>query len=259
MTDEARRIEVQKAVECNDAHRLKQLIGSGADIDIPNRMDITPLMFAAYNGNVECVKLLLDAGADLKRRGPGGRSAVHFAIRSSIGPLSAKVLEILVNAGADLNATDNDRWSPMHSAGAAGDENSLRFLISLGTDIDPIDLHGRTPLHLCARNKRRGTARILINNGANINRQDGFGMTPLHYAADAVSIENMRFFLTAGSDLYIKNYNDNTALDILKQNSVRKYGRYAEELCRLYDTVSIKRLKKEDTRKAAETGYEFNI
>lgn len=116
--------------------------------------------------------------------------------------------------------------------------------------------------------------KLLLVAGADINRQDGYGNTPLHYAAANVSVKAIRIFLKVGSDLHvnysrmnsqvcatyiIKNYDEKTALDILKFNSIKKYDRYAGELCRLYDTASSRRLKKEDVLKAVRTGYEFDI
>lgn len=259
MNEETERLEVQRAIECNAVGKLKKLIDAGADIDVPNRIGITPLMYAVYNGHTECIKLLLTAGADINRRGLGGRSVLHFAIGSSNGPLFSEILKILIDAGADTNATDNDGWFPLHTAAAAGDEFSVRLLISLGTDIDPVDALGETPFHRCARNNHCNIVRVLAGAGADINRQDGYGNTPLHYAAANVSVKAMRIFLKAGSDLHIKNYDEKTALDLLKFNSIKKYDRYAGELCRLYDTASSKRLKKEDVLKAVRTGYEFDI
>ncbi len=44
----------------------KLLIDSGAEIDVLDRKDFTPLHNAAWNGNLEMTELLLDAGADIE-------------------------------------------------------------------------------------------------------------------------------------------------------------------------------------------------
>ena len=42
------------------------LIDKGAEIDVLDRNDFTPLHNATWNGNLEMTKLLLDAGADIE-------------------------------------------------------------------------------------------------------------------------------------------------------------------------------------------------
>ena len=54
-----------------------ELINAGAD---PNHEDnYTALMWAAYNGDLECMRLLIDAGATVTRENSEGNSALMYA------------------------------------------------------------------------------------------------------------------------------------------------------------------------------------
>jgi len=47
---------------------LTVLVKAGADVNIPNLMGHTPLIYAVMRGNMECVKVLIAAKADLEAR-----------------------------------------------------------------------------------------------------------------------------------------------------------------------------------------------
>lgn len=60
---------------------------------------------AAWQGNAEIVKLLLERGADVNARGNGGRTALHYAIEHH----HPDVVQLLVSHGADINVVDDER------------------------------------------------------------------------------------------------------------------------------------------------------
>jgi ankyrin repeat protein len=48
---------------------LKHFIAAGANIEATNSMGLTPLGIAAYRGQDDCIRVLVDAGAKLETRG----------------------------------------------------------------------------------------------------------------------------------------------------------------------------------------------
>lgn len=56
------------AISKNYVEFVKFLINMGVDVDARDDVGMTPLMWAAYYGNVEIAKLLLDNGADVNAR-----------------------------------------------------------------------------------------------------------------------------------------------------------------------------------------------
>src|SRR5205823_15034218 len=68
---------------------------------------------AAWKDRIECVRILLDAGADVSIRDyADNASAVHGAARYA----DVAVVRMLVEAGADVAATDDPRPTPLTAA-----------------------------------------------------------------------------------------------------------------------------------------------
>lgn len=59
------------------------------------------------------------------------------------------------------------------------------ILLENGADIDTMDIYGETPLHFAARNNHANTIVQLRKRGAKINIRTDIGDTPLHLAAHA--------------------------------------------------------------------------
>jgi ankyrin repeat protein len=83
----------------------EHLLALGQPVDGRVPGERTPLQAFAFQGTHHTVAWLLAHGANVNARGPGGRTAVHFAAQRNTAP---KTLALLVDNGADLMARDND-------------------------------------------------------------------------------------------------------------------------------------------------------
>ena len=102
-------IENWKAIEETTSY----LLAMGAD---PNMhfsyggSDYTLLQFAAYDGNLDMVQLLANAGANVNGADAGGRTALHAAakcdFRLSSDDRAADTIAFLLSRGADVRAKD---------------------------------------------------------------------------------------------------------------------------------------------------------
>merc|ERR1712108_90214 len=61
-------------VDCVDV-----LLAAGADVNMVNGTNITPIYFAAHEGFADCAQLLIDAGADVNRVTDGNWTPVRAA------------------------------------------------------------------------------------------------------------------------------------------------------------------------------------
>jgi ankyrin repeat protein len=69
--DAGARERLMAAIEAGDPHAVSEVLSDGADIDEEDEDGHTPIMYAAYLGNMNVVKLLVENGADLNRWGQG--------------------------------------------------------------------------------------------------------------------------------------------------------------------------------------------
>ncbi len=129
-----------RAAKTFDTAAMKVLIAHGARLDLPNVNGITPAMAAAGYGSLEC---------DIRGHGPG----IPHYLTSDVEQKSIAALQVLVDAGADLNAvtTAGGRGKgPGQTAlfGAAfwGWNEVITFLAQHGAKLDATDSDGRTAI-----------------------------------------------------------------------------------------------------------------
>ena len=58
----------------------------------------------------------------------------------------------------------------------------VRFLLEHGTDVNACNNDGFTPLHLASKNGKLDVARLLVGHGANVHAEANDGKTPLQVA-----------------------------------------------------------------------------
>ena len=104
----------------SDAGVAEYLLKNGADAKAVGAHRATPLHCAAFKGNYDVVCLLLDKGANINSKGPGGATPLLFAAEmSSARVWNAKYLELvklLVESGADVNLANEKGMKPIDFA-----------------------------------------------------------------------------------------------------------------------------------------------
>jgi hypothetical protein len=112
------------------------------ELGLQNAEDATPLVRAVQTGDIELVRLILDAGADARQRCgcAGGESALWTAALYG----EPRIVEALLAAGADPNADAFAGATPLSVAAQRGHHEISRLLLAAGADPSLPDAGGRT-------------------------------------------------------------------------------------------------------------------
>ena len=76
------------------------------------------------------------------------------------------IVTTLLDAGANVDETDQSHWTPLMSAAGAGHGEVVRLLIRRGVSVNARNVYGNTALTLARINHRRETAALLTQAGA---------------------------------------------------------------------------------------------
>ncbi len=176
---------------------VRELLARGADPNVRDEGDDAyPLHFAAEQGELAIVRLLVEAGGD-----PFGDGTFHLldapgwatCFETSYHP---EVTRFLLERGAPLT---------LFPAVALGETAAIARLAAQGEDLDRrMDEQAnqrRTALHLAVLKKQPGSLAALLDSGADPNLEDAAGLTPLDQAALQGEQEIAGRLLAAGAAL----------------------------------------------------------
>ena len=101
----------------------------------------------ARNGEAAIVELLLAAGAGVDAKDKKGWTALQYATLEGY----AAVVELLLTAGADVSAKDKDGRTVLQYAAVYGKSAIVELLLAAGADVNAKDKSGRTALYYANR------------------------------------------------------------------------------------------------------------
>jgi ankyrin repeat protein len=148
----------------------------------------------------ECVQLLVAAGADINAADSDDRTAVMHAAGK---PCCAAVLDAFLRAGADPCVRSSLCGSTaLHVAALIGLPASCELLLaSADSLLEARDASGWTALTQAAAAGKVANVKVLIRLGANVNTVDDHGTTPLIAATQCKKVDAAVCLLEAGADV----------------------------------------------------------
>ncbi|MHC1682953.1 MAG: ankyrin repeat domain-containing protein [Clostridiaceae bacterium] len=132
----------------NDIEGVKRLIEGGCSPNEYSERGETPICLAIALENKEIVEILLNAGADinLPQKDDLGYTPLICAIRNCRGE-NLEMVKFLVEKGADIEKGDSRNGTALLHSCITAYKNILLYLISKGAKVDCLDIEGQTPLH----------------------------------------------------------------------------------------------------------------
>ncbi|XP_003427257.1 putative ankyrin repeat protein RF_0381 [Nasonia vitripennis] len=222
IADENGNTALHCAISCQEFEIATQLIRFGVEVCARNNKHVTPLLLAIANripigcldkritdfgkcarfsSCIKSYKFAIDA-RDEKRL------VKVFALGNEIlsGDDNRKLVKMLLNAGADVNAKSRYNCSPIHCAVYTDDLELVKILFDAGANINTQNKVGATALHAAVLCRNESMVRLLLNIGASVHAPyNGPCQTPLFWAS-MLNWDNsleviIRELLEAGSDL----------------------------------------------------------
>ena len=168
------------AAQNRDAKMVEALLKAGANANAVQTSGVTVLMEASRTGNVEVVQELLAHGARPNVQDKDsyrGQTALMWAVAEK----HPEIVNLLVKAGADVNACSDGGFTPLLFAAQQGDLESAKTLIGAGANVNQAAPEEGSPLVLAAHSGHEELAILLLDKGADPNAKDRYGITALHY------------------------------------------------------------------------------
>lgn len=186
INSQSRRAEtaLYQAIQRDRLSVAKILLDAGADPNISNWEDQTPLGWAAAEGKEDAMELLLkQSGININHVQTSGQSPVSLAAQKG----HTKCVKFLLGAGAEMNRADKDGNTALLLAAASGNKVIAKLLLKSGAKINAQDRNGNTPLALATTNGHDAVVRFLLESGADAELADEDEETPFEKARDAHS------------------------------------------------------------------------
>ncbi|CAD7703204.1 unnamed protein product [Ostreobium quekettii] len=180
----------------------------GNDVDAKDMNAWTPLHWAAYNGHVDMVALLMKHEADKDAKNRGGHTPLHLA--SSTGRKG--VVQLLLEEGADRDAKTQFEETALHWAAHNGHKHVVAQLIDMGADRNAKGESGSTPLHCAIEKGHIDVAQVLVERGAELDVVDQYQRTPLHISAALGDVDVVHLLVTYGANKEARSLGGDTPL-----------------------------------------------
>lgn len=126
---------LHRAIDDGCERQVLVLLRAGADVEIEESGEGTPLSYAARLGETSMVSLLLEYGADVDHDGGWCGTALQIVMEQG----DSEIFELLVGAGADtgcLEDPDEDGLRPLYHAAQSGNERMVLALLRAGAVVN---------------------------------------------------------------------------------------------------------------------------
>uniref|UniRef100_A0A8C5YKA8 Ankyrin repeat and death domain containing 1B n=1 Tax=Marmota marmota marmota TaxID=9994 RepID=A0A8C5YKA8_MARMA len=202
-TSSMNRTALHFAVGGNHLSAVDFLLNHKARVDIADKHGLTVIHLAAWTGSFEIMLMLVRAGADQRAKNQDGMNALHFAAQSN----NMHIVEYLIQDLhlKDLNQPDERGRKPFLLAAERGHVEMIEKLIFLNLHTLEKDKEGNTALHLAAMHGHSPAVQVLLTQWQEVNETNENGETPFFLAVEGGHEECSKVLLAAGSDINIPN------------------------------------------------------
>ncbi|XP_062592307.1 putative ankyrin repeat protein RF_0381 [Saccostrea cucullata] len=169
-------------------------------LDFKDKSSNSVLHDAAWGGNVQIVKLLIEKKMDINALQGDGETILHQCCRSG----EMEMCEHLVNHFPDLLVIkDTEGLTVLHSACRGGSVEIVNFLIENGLDLNAVSSDGKNILLIACLSEKFEVCEFLVEICPHLlDLGDSCGKTVLHYAAWGGNVQIVKLLIEKKMDIY---------------------------------------------------------
>ncbi|XP_059146034.1 ankyrin repeat, PH and SEC7 domain containing protein secG-like, partial [Physella acuta] len=201
-----------KAATKGDAIVLTKLLSLHPRMSYGDEHNRRAIHYAANNGHLECVRLLLKAGAISNCADHFGRTPLHMACAMGF----TEIVRLLVKQCGQINSCRTESGeNAVHATAAAGHVEIMEFLIEHGGDINATTSKlkgGETPLHKAISTDKPEMVDLLCRYDAKLNIADASGRYPMHLACEKGFLRCIATLVQHGASLEVTDAHGQTPL-----------------------------------------------
>ncbi|KAI1326816.1 hypothetical protein F5Y16DRAFT_218338 [Xylariaceae sp. FL0255] len=191
---------------------VRLLLDAGADV---NASDGYALQTAAAEGHYEVVQELLQRGADVNALTTRDNFTSGTALQAACESGQTEIVRMLLESGADPNHGAGEDSPPIIAAVRRAEEEILELLVHRKPKLDVFGGWDKSsPLINAAAYMPASSLKILLDAGADINLQDNDGDTALIVASSRGDVEAVEFLLQNGADIMHSSSRNENALQV---------------------------------------------
>lgn len=184
--------ELFNSASDTQTEKIEELIKKGANPNALDKGSWTPLMVYALYNNHKGGEILIQNGADVNASNDSGKTPLHFS-------KGIEFTNLLLKNKATPNPKDHYGATPLHLTDKI---EIAETLIANGADINLRDeISGWTPLIYSTVFKNTGIVKLLIDKSADVNLKDSLGNSPLFYAKQKKSSDIEKLLISKGASL----------------------------------------------------------
>ena len=250
---------LQYAARDGRLETVRILLDAGAGINDTDANAITPLIAAITNNHPDVARFLIERGADIKATDWYGRTPLWAAVETRNMDVDnatfensierapyLELIQLLLERGATpnvrtkesppirrdfLRVTGTLAWvdftgqTPFLAAALAGDVTVMKLLLKHGADPNIPTFGGTTPLMAAAgvnwviyqtfdegQQALLDAVKLCVELGMDVNATNSMGLTAVHGAANRGSDEILKFLVSQGATLDVKDKEGRTPL-----------------------------------------------
>jgi len=170
-----------KAAWTNDVELAKILVRYGGKVELSGgSCNMTSLHTACQQNSYEVAKFFIENGADVNSKCScaGNQTPIRFACKTG----SIKLVSMLLEAGANIEESPDDKMTPLIQAARSNHYDLCEFLIQKGANVNAYARDKECALNEAIKNNNTEIVKLLLNNGALVTYIDEFNHSSLDLA-----------------------------------------------------------------------------